>query len=307
MDEESDMLNRSVLLIFIGGLMVVCLAPFDGKGFGMSPISLGWAAPTCDSDNDGHDKNSGKWCTGDDLDDSDPCIPDKFAPACSGSGGGGNDCNLQFDATFYPQPSTDGLRSDTGYEYHAEGGVGFRLYTTGGADSSRQVLIDFAANNQFCDEKAQDPLNPGEAAGFCMAVKDVDMRIERQVQQIDLDLCSLDPVPDPSTGDPDSFRRTIVVNFESGPVDQYSLVDPDRRGNPKKPQALKLSYGCEAQFVPSNYLDSSARALVSRVGDTWTIVGERACLMTQTGEVLLSGDEPIWFNMPFGLNMVKTN
>ena len=86
------MLNRMVLLILIGGLMAVCLAPFAGGLYGISPISVSWAAPNCDSDNDGYIKDSGKWCTGDpfDPDDSDPCNPDENASACSGGGGGGD-------------------------------------------------------------------------------------------------------------------------------------------------------------------------------------------------------------------------
>ena len=90
------MLRRSVVLIYIGGLMVVCLAPFDGTGLGMSPISVSWAAPVCvDSDDDGFDKNHHKWCpTGNDPDDNDPCVvpagesPD---PQLCNTGGGGGD------------------------------------------------------------------------------------------------------------------------------------------------------------------------------------------------------------------------
>ena len=118
--------------------------------FLLTNMASTWAAPDCDSDDDGYFKDSGRWCNEEpiDPDDSDPCNPDPEAATCSSGTGGGNDCDLQFDATFYPQPSTDGLRSDTGKTYLAEGGVGFRLYTTGGANSSRHTSSSAMKNGQ---------------------------------------------------------------------------------------------------------------------------------------------------------------
>lgn len=231
----------------------------------------------------------------------------------SGGNGGGNECDLQFSAAFTPPSSDEALRGDGGPDYAAIGGTGFRLNTTGGANSDRKVIIDFSntGNINGCDENAENRLNPGEAAGFCSELKDIDMRIERQVQQIDKDLCELNPVPDPN-GEPDSFTRTFLVNFESGPMDDYSLVDPDRKGNPRRPESLKLNYGCQADLVepnPSYYLNTNYRAVISRLDEnTWLITGEWACLMTQTGWVLLDGSgDPVWFYMPFAVYLERTN
>lgn len=88
------MLNRMVL-IFIGGLMVFCLAPFAGEdSAGLGPVSVSWAAPNCDSDNDNFESDKGKWCNGEpaDPDDSDPCIvPEGFTPDPDLCGDGGSD------------------------------------------------------------------------------------------------------------------------------------------------------------------------------------------------------------------------
>ncbi len=227
--------------------------------------------------------------------------------APGGGGNGGNQCDLQFSATFMPEPTYDALRSDGGGDYAAIGGTGFSLTTNGGANSARKVIVDFKNTDNV--NNCTDP-GDGEPAGFCTELKDIVMRIERQVQQIDQDLCELDPLPD-SNGNPDSFLRTVQVNFESGPYD-HTARDPDRKGNPNRPEALKLSYGCQADLVepsPSHYLNPSYRAVVSRLdADTWLITGETACLMTQTGWVLLDENgEPVWFYMPFAVHLERTN
>jgi len=82
------MLKRSIFLVVVCGLGAAMLLPFAGGNSGISPIPAVWAAPNCDADGDLHLKNNRK-CGGDDPDDSDPCIPDLEADACSGAGGGG--------------------------------------------------------------------------------------------------------------------------------------------------------------------------------------------------------------------------
>ena len=57
--------------------------------------------------------------------------------------GGGNDCNLEFDALFRDADVTqnspkDGLVSDTGGSYVANGGTGFRLDTNGSIKLERK-------------------------------------------------------------------------------------------------------------------------------------------------------------------------
>jgi len=103
------MLKRNIfLLVLVFGLGAAMLVPFGGGNSGMSPIRAAWAAPNCDADGDLHLKDNRK-CGGDDPDDSDPCVPEPGADACSGSSGGGGlgsaiplDCVL--GATWAPPP-----------------------------------------------------------------------------------------------------------------------------------------------------------------------------------------------------------
>jgi len=80
------MLKREIFLVLVCGLGAAVLLPFSGGDFRLSAVSAAWAASGCvDADHDGHNKYHPKWCpTGDDPDDSDPCVPD----GCDGGGGG---------------------------------------------------------------------------------------------------------------------------------------------------------------------------------------------------------------------------
>jgi hypothetical protein len=217
-------------------------------------------------------------------------------------------CSFEFEAEFRDAVD-DGIRTDFPEDdpksYVASGGEGFRLDTNGSQqlerkNDTRWVTIDFSAH------AACDPgLNPGAvAAGFCSGLKGVDLRIEHQVQ-VRPGLCSLDwQVPEES-----SMLQTVVINFLNDPdglVDDPSglMIDPDENGS--GPRSLKLSYGCQAQFLDESYFDPAHQALVTRINEnTWTIEGSDACLVTQLSYPLQEpGATPTIVHMPFKLTIV---
>lgn len=218
-------------------------------------------------------------------------------------------CSFEFEAEFRDAVD-DGIRTDFPEDdpksYVAIGGEGFRLDTNGSQklerkNDTRWVRIDFSA------DAACDPaLNPGAvAAGFCSELKGVDLRIEHQVQE-PLSLCSLD-WQDP---DESSMPRTVVISFLSDPDGLDGdpdglMIDPNQNGT--GPQSLKLSYGCQAQFLDASYFDEGLQARVTRTSEnTWTIEGWEACLVTQLSYPLQEpGVIPTIVNMPFKLTIVS--
>lgn len=216
-------------------------------------------------------------------------------------------CSFEFEAEFR-DAAGDGIKTDFPLDdpksYVAIGGEGFRLDTNGSQklerkNDTRWVEVDFSAH------AACDPiLNPGAvAAGFCSELKGVNLRIEHQVQVLP-GLCSLD-----WQGPDNSMLQTVVINFQNDPDgldgDPSGLmIDPDQNG--PGPQPLKLSYGCQAQFLDDSYFDPELQALVTRIDEyTWTIEGGQACLVTQLSYPLQEpGVVPTIVNMPFKLTIV---
>jgi hypothetical protein len=113
--------NSKRTLKLLTGLLFVSIfafAPFipdSGPLAGLSPVSNAWAGPNCDADGDGVDKSKGK-CTGDDPDDSDPCVPNPEALACdSGGGGGGLGSEVSLDCFLegaWGDASDDTIKND---------------------------------------------------------------------------------------------------------------------------------------------------------------------------------------------------
>jgi len=218
-------------------------------------------------------------------------------------------CSFEFEAEFRDAVD-DGIRTDYPEDnpksYVASGGEGFRLDTNGSQkierkNDTRWVTIDFSAD-AVCDPA----LNPGAvAAGFCSELKGVDLRIEHQVQ-VRPGLCSLDW----EVLEENSMLQTVVISFLNDPDGLDGdpgglMIDPDDNG--PGPQSLKLSYGCQAQFLDASYFDPGLQALVTRTSEnTWTIEGSKACLVTQLSFPLQEpGVTPTIVNMPFKLTIVS--
>lgn len=232
-----------------------------------------------------------------------------------------SECNLEFEAVFDDadnvDPDTgewlgwlDGVRNDGPDSYYAFGGTGMRLDTNGSQslenkNDTRFLTIDFDVIEDGCD--VNDPDNPGGAAGFCEELKGADMRFEHQVQElVPNGLCLLDP-DDPGNN---SMRVTVGVLFKQT-AGEHLLGEQPRKGT----GAVRLNYGCQAQFLLQDYQKigpaaaDDYRALVTRVDQhTWRVEGTKACLHTQYGDILLDSESPdgdaLYLTIPFGLTLV---
>jgi len=111
----------------------------------------------------------------------------------------------------------------------------------------------------------------------------------------------------------DTIRQAVVVNF-LGEV-SGELFNPDRKK--VAPANLVLDYGCRHfQLDPPQYRPEW-RALVTRHSEwEWSIVGEWACLHTQSQPAVLWGfdddadgivDRPVPIYMPFGIWITDVN
>jgi hypothetical protein len=208
--------------------------------------------------------------------------------------GGGNDCNLEFDAVFRDGVTPkDGLVSDGQGSYVANGGTGFRLDTNGSIklekrNDTRFVWVDFSAAN-VCDDN-----NNFAPAGFCKSLKGIDLRFEHQVQ--DPDMCPL--VIDESTD------MVIRVGFEAEPGRTLLNGDSDSGSGVT---AFSLSYGCVGPRLDP--LDAYDPGVVTKTGEhSWTIEGFTACLHTNLGNILKdSNGEVVYLDMPFLISITDVN
>jgi len=216
------------------------------------------------------------------------------------SGGIGNECKFDFEATF-DDAETDGVVSDEEGSYVAWGGAGLRLDTNGSIklerrNDTRFIYIDFRAAGVCTNVDDGNPDNDAfGAAGFCHEFKGVDLRLEHQLEEPNI--CSIQP---------GSHREMIIkVNFEA---DQGNTLlnggqIPKRGGA----TTLTLNYGCVAPRLDP--ADQASPGLVTRVNDsTWTFEGEWACLHTNLGDMYEDGDENTWYlYMPFKITFVDVD
>lgn len=205
-------------------------------------------------------------------------------------GGGGNACDWEFDADFRDE-SGDGLVSDTLGSYVAFGGTGFRLDTNGSQklerkNDTRFIFVDFSVAG-VCEDGNFAP------AGFCQALKGVDLRFEHQAE--DPDMCPLQP------GESMPMSIRLSFNADAG----HTLLNPALNGSGTT--ALSLGYGCtHPNLDPS---DKADLGLLTRLDEyTWTIEGFSACLFTWGGSKLVDEyGNTVYLDMPFEITIVDVN
>ena len=206
--------------------------------------------------------------------------------------GGGNDCNLEFDAVFR-DAGNNGLESDTQGSYVAAGGTGFRLDTNGSIklerkNDTRFVLVNFAAAG-VC---ANDNFDP---AGFCEKDKGIDLRFEHQVQSPDM--CPL------ILGTVDSMPMVIRVGFEAD--SGHTLLNGGSSPG-SGATTLSLNYGCVGPNLDPDHAQDPG--VVTRLdAHTWTIEGTKACLHTNLGSILKDGNNVVYLDMPFLITITDVN
>jgi len=236
-----------------------------------------------------------------------------FKVQAKGDSGGGNDCNLEFEAILDGLPG-DGVFPDEEGDgsYVAIGGPGFRLDTNGSMklernNDTRFVYIDFLTA-EVC-ANADDSISSNdtfEPTGFCHEWKGIDLRIEHEKQNFD-GLCSIEPGG--------SKPATIFIKFLSGPdITEGTLTNEFKNGkdNSRGPIELQLNYGCEHLRTNPDDFNPDNQATIHRLtdfgGSSWYIEGQRACLTTNLGHTWVDGNgAAIWLEMPFGITIVDVN
>ncbi len=209
-----------------------------------------------------------------------------------GDGGGKNECKMSFDVVFRDDPIDDVVVSDGDGVYPNPatkdktfaigGGGGFRFDTNGNS----QKINGAGGTRELRFLHVPVPGSPDFSSG-------VDLRFQRNVPR--LELCSLDkndvgtiPVTLAfADNNGDEWLLLYDCIFHSGDT----ILRPD--GSPASPNSVPVDVTRTRQQVPADPWTA---------GDTWTIEGTTACLISATnwatGTPLLAvSDIPALFEM----------